>query len=103
MKKVMVRYRVKASQAAENRRLIEAVFAELKATRPEGIRYASFVLPDGVSFVHLASVEAADGSNPLAATAAFKTFQAGIKDRCEEAPVLAELQEIGSYRIFEER
>jgi hypothetical protein len=100
MKRIMVRYRVKADQAAENRRLIESVFAELNAAAPAGLRYASFVLPDGVSFVHVASVETSDGTNPLTNTAAFKAFQAGIKDRCEEAPVAVELHEVGSYRML---
>lgn len=100
MKRIMVRYKVKTDQAAENRRLIEAVFADLKAAKPDGIRYASFVLPDGVSFVHFASIETSDGSNPLTATAAFKVFQAGIKDRCEEQPAAVELQDVGSYRLL---
>lgn len=100
MKRIMVRYKVKAGAAEANRRLIEAVFAELKATQPDGVRYASFVLPDGVSFVHIASIEASDGSNPLTATAAFKAFQQGIKERCEELPVAVDLQEIGSYRML---
>ena len=100
MKRVMVRYRIKADRAAENRRFVEAVFAELRSAQPAGLRYASFVQADGVSFVHIASVETGDGSNPLSATAAFKAFQAGIKDRCDELPVAVELDEVGSYRIF---
>ena len=52
------------------------------------------------SFVHLASIETADGSNPLGETAAFKKFQEGIKERCDEPPVAVELQEIDSYRVF---
>jgi hypothetical protein len=100
MKRIMVRYRVKAEEAAQNRRFVEAVFAELRAAAPAGLRYASFVQPDGVSFVHIASVETADGGNPLTASAAFKAFQAGIKDRCDEQPVAVELQEVGAYRMF---
>ena len=99
MKRVLVRYKVKADRAAENEALIKKVFEELKATSPDGIRYASFKLDDGVSFVHIASIEAAEG-NPLAATAAFKAFQEQIKDRCEEMPVAVELNEIGSYKVF---
>ncbi len=54
-----------------------------------------------MSFVHIASIETESGSNPLAETQAFKEFQAEIKDRCEESPVVIQLNEIGSYRLFE--
>jgi hypothetical protein len=50
--------------------------------------------------VHIASIETADGSNSLLQTAAFKSFVAGIKDRCEEPPVVTDLTAISSYRLF---
>jgi hypothetical protein len=99
-KKVLVRYKVKAGRAEENKQLIKAVFEELEATQPAGIRYASFVLPDGLSFVHIASVETADGKNPLNMTVAFPVFSKDIKDRCEELPVVVDISEIGSYNLF---
>ena len=101
LRRVMVRYRLKPDRAGENRRLIMAVFSELKQSSPDGIRYATFSQPDGLSFVHFASIETAGGSNPLAAVAAFKTFGADIKDRCEEPPVVVDLTEVGSYRFFD--
>jgi hypothetical protein len=100
MKRVMVRYKTKPDRARENEQYIEKVFQELQQSSPDGLRYATFKLSDGVSFVHIASIETADGHNPLAQSAAFKSFQAGIKDRCEEEPVATELTEIGSYRFF---
>lgn len=100
MKKLVVRYKVKAGKAAENQKLIEKVFEELHRNSPSGLRYASFKLGDGVSFVHIVSVETADGHNPLIETPAFKAFNAGIKDRCKEQPVLTEMTEVGSYRFF---
>jgi len=100
MKRVMVRYKVKADKAEENKQLIRAVFEELKAKQPAGIRYATFVFPDAVSFVHIAFIETADGSNPLSMTNAFKTFQQDIKDRCEEPPVAIDLNEVGSFNFF---
>ncbi len=100
MKRIMVCYRVKAEMVIENRRLIEAVFAEAQSKRQDGIRYASFVAADGVSFVHLFSNERVDGSNPLGAMDAFKGFQANIRERCDEPPVATELEMIGSYQFF---
>ena len=99
-RKVMVRYKVKADRAEENAAYIQRVFEELAQTEPEGLRYASFRQNDGVSFVHIALIDTAGGNNPLAETAAFKAFQAEIKDRCEELPVAVALEEVGSYRCF---
>jgi hypothetical protein len=101
MKCVLVRYKVKADKAAENEKLINSVFEELYRTSPYGLRYASFKLEDGVSFVHIASIETESGDNPLSQSSAFKSFQENIKDRCEEPPVAIELQDIGSYRFFD--
>ncbi len=100
MKRVMVRYKVKADRAAENEDYIRKVFEELKQTGPEGLRYASFKQDDGLSFVHIVSIETEQGHNPLAESPAFKAFQAEIKDRCQEPPVAVELNEVGSYRFF---
>lgn len=100
MKRVMVRYRVKADRAEENQRYIEAVFAELAHNKPAGVRYASFKLEDGVSFVHIASIETSDGTNPLVALASFQQFRAQIRDRCEEPPVTDVLSAIGAYNFF---
>jgi hypothetical protein len=100
MKRVLVRYKVKPDRVGENEDYIRKVFQELKQTGPEGLRYASFKQDDGLSFVHIASIETAQGNNPLAESPAFKAFQAEIKDRCDEPPVAVELNEIGSYRFF---
>lgn len=100
MKKMMVRYKVKADRAAENEKYITSVFEQLQREKPLGLRYASFKLKDGLSFVHIVSHEAADGRNPLTDLSAFKAFAAGVRDRCDEAPVTVELSEIGSYGVF---
>jgi hypothetical protein len=98
MKQVMVRYKVKPDRATENEQLVRAVYEELGRTNPSGLRYGTFRLEDGVSFVHLAVTE--DGHNPLSEVEAFKEFQKEIRDRCEEAPVVTELQEVGSFHLF---
>jgi hypothetical protein len=98
--KRMVRYKVKADRVAENERYIVKVYEERDRAKPHGIRYATFRLDDGVSFVHLVSHETEHGSNPLIELPAFKAFTASIRDRCEEPPVTVELKEIGSYGFF---
>ena len=99
--KHMVSYKLKADRVAENERLAEAVFEALKEARPSGLRYATFRLEDGVSFVHIVSHEEADGGNALTALPAFKAFAAEVKDRCEEPPVRVELKMIGAYGFFD--
>jgi len=101
MKRLMVRYKVKAEMAQQNIEYIKNVFTALQKSKPAGLRYASFVLEDGVSFVHLASIETQDGSNPLPNFDEFKTFSQDIADRCDEAPVVSSLDTIGSYGIFD--
>lgn len=96
----IVRYKVKADRAEENKAYIRAVFEELDANKPEGLRYVSFCLADGVSFVHIAVVETEDGENPLQQSAAFGKFIADIKDRCEEPPAASSADIVGSYRLF---
>jgi hypothetical protein len=102
MKRVLVRYRVKPDRADENQALIEKVFEQLKTGQPPGLRYASFRLEDDVTFVHIASIETTDGSNPLAGLDAFQVFTEDIKERCDEPPVAMGMTEIGSYRLLED-
>ena len=99
MKRFMVRYKVKADRVAENERLVRAVYEQLARERPAGLRYATFKLDDGVSFVHIVSHES-DSDNPLGEYAAFKAFVAEIRDRCDEPPVRVALGEVGSYAFF---
>jgi hypothetical protein len=100
VKQMMVSYRVKPDRADENADRVRRVFTELARDRPDGLRYAAFRQNDGVSFVHLASIETADGSSPLPNLAAFQAFTEEISERCDEPPVAVELEPIGSYRFF---
>lgn len=101
MRKVMVRYKLKADRVSENESFVRQVFAQLEQERPAGMRYATFKLDDGVSFVHIASLDAPEGTNPLTELSTFKAFTADIKDRCEEPPVSTKLNEVGSHEFFE--
>jgi hypothetical protein len=94
---VMVRYQLTPDQAETNEELVRGVFAELAVTEPAGLGYATFVLEDGVSFVHLASVD--DGVR-LGDVTAFARFKQGLGDRVVAPPVRSELRLLGSYRIL---
>jgi hypothetical protein len=96
----VVRYETKPDRAEENQGLIEKRFDVLDADRPAGLRYAGFRLADGVSFVHVASVETDDGTNPLTATPAFSEFLREIGDRVEEGPLASAATVVGSSRFW---
>ena len=100
MKRMMVRYKVKPDRVAENERFIASVFEQLNSEQPAGLRYVSFKLDDGVSFMHIVEVDAPDGANPLHALPAFNAFTASVRDRCDDPPVSVELQAVGSYHLF---
>ena len=96
MEKVIVRYKIKPGRAEENEQLIKEVYKQLHREGMEGLSYATYKLEDGLTFMHIANFSG-EGNAPLTGIAAFKKFQAGIKDRCEELPVVYRVTEIGSY------
>ena len=100
MQTTIVQYTVKADRADENREYVRGVFEELDANRPDGLRYVSFNLDDGLTFVHVAVVETEDGENPLPKTQSFQNFIKDIQDRCEIPPAASAANIVGSYRLF---
>jgi hypothetical protein len=101
MKRIQVRYRTHPDRAAENETLVKAVFQELKARAPKGIRYAALKLADGATFVHTVEIDTPDGSNPLSEIGAFKAFQKDLTERCVEQPQASDVTLVGDYRLFE--
>lgn len=94
----MVRYKVRPDRAAENESLVKAVYEQLNRERPEGLHYATFKLPDGVSFMHVV-IETDQPGRILGEVAAFKAFAAEVESRCEEPPVVTEVTLVGSYNV----
>lgn len=92
---MIIRYRTRPEAADENSRLVEAVFASLVETKPNGFAYTTYRLVDGVSFVHLARFDGAE--NPLATLPAFAEFQRDLAARCAEPPAPTEATVVGSY------
>jgi len=94
-KAFVVRYEMRPDTAEENQRLVENVFAELAEKQPAGIRYASFRLDDGVSFVH---VGVSDDDGPgLTALDAFQQFQEKFGERAAGKPTPSGATLVGSY------
>ncbi|MEV4625762.1 hypothetical protein AB0J90_05665 [Micromonospora sp. NPDC049523] len=86
---------MQADTAEENQALIQNVFAELAEKAPEGIRYASFRLADGVTFVHVGVMD--DDAGALTDFAAFQEFQKGFGERVAGSPVASGAELVGSY------
>lgn len=92
---VIVRYRTRPDAADENARLVKGVFASLAEVKPDGFRYTTYQLTDGVTFVHVA--HSAGSANPLATLPAFAEFQRELAQRCAEQPAPSEATVVGSY------
>jgi hypothetical protein len=98
MKTTMVRYRTTEAYAEANQAAIRAVYAELRRHPPPGLRYATHRLPDGVTFVHIASLlmPVAD-PHPLTSLPAFKAFVAALQGNCVEPPVSTDLHPFETF------
>ena len=101
MRRTLIRYQTKPEAADRNAELIAAVFSELKAAKPDDVRYLSLRLDDD-TFIHLVESTAEDGSTSIPRLAAFQTFQNGIRERCVEPPKVAEATIVGDYRMLEQ-
>jgi hypothetical protein len=101
MKQTIVHYKTKPAALAENTRLIENVFAELRAKPVDGVRYLTLKLGDG-SFLHFTTMDG-DGINPITQTDSFRGYLAGIRDRVEAPPYQTnDVTIVGNYRMLGE-
>jgi hypothetical protein len=99
MKKIMVRYKLKADKISENETLVKEVYKQLHEKKLEGFHYCTFKLADGVSFVHIAFADNEHVNSVFNHLPAFKNFQANIKERCDELPVVNEVTITGAYNF----
>jgi len=100
MKTVMIRYKTRKDQAAANEALVHAVYDEVRIVRPAGLKYGTFRLEDGVTFIHVTNMETPSAEAALTSMASFIAFQKDIKARCVEGPELVELAPVDSYELF---
>ena len=101
MKQTLIRYKTKPDMTEKNAELISAVFAELKAAHPEGIRYLSLRLEDD-TFIHFVETTTDDGTSGLTKLPAFQAFQSGVRERCAEPPLVRAVAIVGNYRMLDE-
>ncbi len=97
-KRLVTRYKARSAEAAdENQRRVEAVFAELTATKPDNVSYLVLRLADD-SFVHVSfHGHGDDESNPISSSDAFAHFQADHADRREDGVDQQTAALVGAY------
>jgi hypothetical protein len=99
MKVLMIRAKVKDAHVAEIEAAGKRLFAALDREQPQGIRYTTCRLPDGVTYVNLIAID--DGiDNPLLALPEARAFQEGLKEWLAEPPTSEPLTVFGSYQFF---
>ena len=86
MKTVMVQYTVKPEFVETNRSNISNVMAELRQINDAGIKYSTFILEDGQTFIHFAMFRDEDGQKKLNELESFKKFGAELKASGPLAP-----------------
>jgi len=97
MSVMMLRTTVKPESAADAEAGVKTLFAALAEAKPEGIRYTSYRLADGLTYVVLLEIE--EGiDNPLPKVAAFREFQENLKGWLAGPPAPDQLVTIGDYR-----
>ncbi len=100
MRHTIVTYTVKPGREEENAALVRAVFEELADTRPAGLRYAVFYLPDQRQFMHLYTDEGS--TSGVQELASFQAFVTGATDRHEQPATVTQPELIGDYRTFDD-
>lgn len=94
---VMVRWKVRADQVGQELAMLREVYDELARAEIDGLRYATYQLEDGVSFMDV--VDLPQGPGMLRQIAAFGRYRTGLEERCSEPPVVTQLEEVGAYRF----
>jgi len=102
MKSVKVQYTVKVEYADTNKKNVAKVMADLRELAHPGIKYSTFVMEDGKTFIHFgmyADQEALDVVNNLPS---FQAFREQLKASGPEAPPKGDDLTLvdSSYEIF---
>lgn len=74
MKIVRVQYTTRPDYVAINQQNIAAIVAELKVLNHQGIKYGTWLLPDGKTFMHFDQFESEEAHLILQELSSFKKF-----------------------------
>lgn len=101
MKIVRVQYTTRLEFATTNQANIRAVVKELESLNHPGIKYSTYLLPDGKTFMHFDQFENEAAHEVLQALASFKKFDAELwASNLEVEPELELLSLVGSTEKF---
>ena len=101
MKIVRVHYTTRQQYAATNAENIKGIVAELKTINHPGIKYSTYLLPDGKSFMHFDQFENEEAHEYLMSLASFKKFAAELEaSDLEVEPKLELLTLVASTETF---
>lgn len=92
MDQLMIQYTVRCDQVQQNIDLLRAAYAELRADPPDDLRWITYQLDDGVTFIDI--VAGSGDPAELAQRPAFHRFRSTLDDRCQAPPTMTELKQI---------
>ena len=90
MKITRVQYTVQDGYVETNKRNIEQVMADLRQLNNPGIKYSSYQLEDGNTFMHFAVFPDEETSQILNDLESFNRFRKELKESGPESPPKAE-------------
>ncbi len=99
MQVLMVQSKINHESVGAVQAAVQKVVAALDAAHPDGLRYASLLVPESDTFVALRQLD--DGAkNPLEDLPEYKELL-GIVEGCRAAPPVVQMWDLtGSYRLF---
>ena len=92
---------MKEEHADESEAAVRRMVAALEREQPEGVRYASLKLADGVTFLALVELEDAE-HNPLFALPEYQELLAKLEEWRAGPPEVSPATVVGSYRLLAE-
>jgi hypothetical protein len=96
---MLLHQKVKDGSVEQAEAATRKLFATLDRVRPEGIRYASTRVADSSTFVALLELDDSH-EDPRQAIPEYARFLAQLKEWVDGAPVIEQLDVVGSYNLF---
>lgn len=96
----MIESKITAEGVSDVEAAVKKMLLALHAAQPEGVRYASALLPDGETIVALLQVD--DGvENPIMGLPEYRELLETVEGVRADPPKVESWDLIGSYRMFE--
>jgi len=92
--RVLITYRLRPESVQAELDGLRTVYEELASIEPDWLSYATYQLADEVSFMSIVDV---DDPPKLGGLPEFQRYRASLDARCDQAPVVTGLTEIGAY------